>query len=505
MENKGLFEQTLKLTARKAGFLFLVRAFALVVAFVANFIYGRLLGADLYGVYQLAFTLIGFLAMFSVFGMNFGLVRYIPIYESEGDIRSTKALINFSFLITLFFSLCLAIVLWVKREFISIALFNEPRLAFILPIFSVAFLFNSLVLLAGGIMQAKKEAPLFGLLKEVGSRLFIIIFFLGFYLVWAHKLKAISWATLLAAIATFIAVFIWTIKRYPSLLKENFLSRGNKKEFLFYSANLLFVNFTYFLMNEINRLLIGVYRVSKEVGLYAIGTVVSRLVVIILFTFNAIFAPIISELHHKKEFETLSRMYSAVTRLIWIFTLPIFIWIMIFSKQILMLFGGEFAEAKWILIFLAISQFINAAAGPNGLMLSMSGYQKWEMINGVIVAGLNIALNFLLIPRYGALGSAIAGAVALAVINVLKTLEVWFMMKMIPYNRKFLKPVIAGVAGWFVLSSLKGYLKPGIIGLGLSALVSGVVILGLIYILGLEEEDKLLLDALKRKLLGMLR
>lgn len=504
MENR-LFEQTLKLTAKKAGLLFFVRIFALVVAFVANLIYGRLLGADLYGVYQLAFTLVTSLAMFSVFGMNFGLVRFIPIYESGEGEKAIKSIVNFSFLLTFIFSFSMGIFLWLGRDIIALKFFKEARLSSILPIFSAVLVINSLIVLAGGVIQAKKEAPFFALLKEVLNRLFIILFFLGFYLCWENKLFSISWATFIAGIIILSLALRWIKKQFPFLFKGRILPPGKRKEFLLYSSNLLFVSFTYFLMSEVNRLLIGFYRASREVGLYAIGVVVSRLVPMILFTFNAIFAPIISELYHKNEYEALKKMYSTLTRLIWIFTLPVFLWITVFSEQILFLFGAEFTAAKWILIFLAISQFINAVAGPNGLMLSMSGHQKWEMFNGAFVASVNVMLNLLLIPRYGALGSAIAGAAALAVINVLKTLEVWFMMKMIPYNRKFLKPVIAGVAGWFVLSSLKGYLKPGIAGLGVSALVSGGVILGLIYILGLEEEDRLLLDALKRKLLGMLR
>ncbi len=494
------FAAYLKKTTKKAGQVFIISSFALLLGFVAGIIYARLLGADLYGVFQLAFTAVSTLALFTVFGMSGGLVRYIPIFESENNREALKGIVNFSALFSLALSSVGAIALILGKDFVSYTVFKEPRLPKILPIFGFILIFYSLIVVFGGVIRAKKEAPVFVFYNQVLNRTLSVMAFLAFYFLFGMRLLGISWAKLLSSLIVLFFAGKWVLKRFPFLIRKPLLPKIKRKEFMLYSASLLFIGSTYFLMGQVNKLLIGAYTVSKEVGFYSIGNVVAGLVVFVLVSFNAIFAPLISELYHNREYKTLARMYSAITRLVWIFTLPIFLWIAIFSGRILMIFGPEFTAAKWVLIFLAVGQFINAAVGPNGLMLSMSGHQKWEMFNGTAVATLNIALNILLIPKYGAAGSAVGGALALGVVNIVKTLEVWYVMKMIPYNVKFIKPILAGAAGIIGLFLLKRFLSPNIFYTFVAGAAGGILILGVVLLFGLEKEDKLLLDAIKRRI-----
>ncbi len=503
--NKKEFIKQLRKTTKKAGQVFIVRIFSQVIGLIAGIIYARFLGADLYGVFQLAFTTISVLLLFTVFGMSSGLIRYIPIFRTDRNKEALRGVINFSLTFAFLLSSIAAILLFLEKDFISNTIFHEPRLSKVLPIFCFILIFYSVITVLGGVIQAEKEAPAFIFFRYVLDGLFSVLIFVGFYFFFRMKLLGISWAKFLSSIFILLITIRWVIKKFPFLLSKPLLPRINKKEFVLYSASLLFVSFTYFLMNQVNNLLIGVYSVSKEVGFYSVGNIVAGLVIFILTSFNIIFAPIVSELYHKKEYETLSKMYSAVTRLVWIFTLPIFIWIVIFSDGILSIFGPDFVAAKWVLIFLAIGQFVNAAVGPNGLILSMSGHQKWEMLNGVVVATLNIGLNILLIPRFGAVGSAIGGAIALVIVNIIRTIEVWGIMKMFPYNIKFIKPIFAGIVGTVALGFLKRVSGTGLVYTVVGGVIGGILILGTIFLLGLEEEDKMLLEALKNKIFNQFR
>ena len=355
-------------------------------------------------------------------------------------------------------------------------------------------------MLFGAIIQANKKYSVFVLYKEIVERLSAVLIFLAFVFILSNKLFAITWAKFLAAIIVLILTGKWILKQYPILFNKPILPRINRREFIVYSSNLMFISFTYFLMGQVNRLIVGAYASSKEVAYYSVGMVISGFVIFILTSFNSIFAPIISELYHKKEYETLRRMYSTLTRLIWVFTLPIFLWIVVFSRRILLFYGHEFTQAEWVLIFLAMGQFVNAAVGPNGLMLSMSGHQKWEMFNGIAVATLNVVLNILLVPRYGATGSAIAGSAALTLVNIIKSVEVWVVMGMIPYNLKFIKPIISGITGFVVLYILRRLFNPGFVYTLFAFAIGVIVILGVSFLLGLEEEDKMLLRTIRRKI-----
>jgi len=500
MNSDQQFNQYLKKTTKEAGFVFITRVFAYLVGLGTSIVYARILGADLYGVFQLAITVISSLMIFTIFGMSSGLVRFIPIYESSEDKEKLKGTINFSIFLGILTSIFLGFLLFLFRNTIAFKLFQEPRLATILPVFSIILIFYTVIMLFGAIIQANKKYSVFVLYKEIVERLSAVLIFLVFVFILSNKLFAITWAKFLAAIIVLVLTGKWILKQYPILFKKPILPRINRREFIVYSSNLMFISFTYFLMGQVNRLIVGAYASSKEVAYYSVGMVISGFVIFILTSFNSIFAPIISELYHKKEYGTLRRMYSTLTRLIWVFTLPIFLWIVVFSRRILLFYGHEFTQAEWVLIFLAMGQFVNAAVGPNGLMLSMSGHQKWEMFNGIAVATLNVVLNILLVPRYGATGSAIAGSAALTLVNIIKSIEVWVVMGMIPYNLKFIKPIISGITGFVVLYILRHLFTPGFVYTLFAFAIGVIVILGVSFLLGLEEEDKMLLRTIRRKI-----
>ena len=124
----------------------------------------------------------------------------------------------------------------------------------------------------------------------------------------------------------------------------------------------------------------------------------------------------------------------------------------LFSKRILFIISPEYAQAEVVLILLALGQFVNAAVGSNGLMLSMTKFQHYEMINGIIIAALNIFLNIILVPKYGIIGSAIGGMLSISSVNIIKTIEVYIALKMVPYNGKYLKLIVAGVGTAIIVS-----------------------------------------------------
>src|SRR5690606_34336238 len=88
------------------------------------------------------------------------------------------------------------------------------------------------------------------------------------------------------------------------------------------------------------------------------------------------------------------------------------------------LFGERFLEGDVVLLALSVSHVANTmlGAGLVGFLLTMTGYQTTAAI---VVAGstvLNIALNALLIPRFGILGAAVATSIAQIAMTIAKLL-----------------------------------------------------------------------------------
>jgi len=57
---------------------------------------------------------------------------------------------------------------------------------------------------------------------------------------------------------------------------------------------------------------------------------------------------------------------------------------------------------------LAFGYYFNAATGQNGLTLKVLGKLRYIVTVDILAAVINLAFNLILIPRYGAIGAAVA-------------------------------------------------------------------------------------------------
>ena len=92
---------------------------------------------------------------------------------------------------------------------------------------------------------------------------------------------------------------------------------------------------------------------------------------------------------------------------------------LLFPGFMMGLFGDEFRAGAPLLAVLAVGQFINVATGSVGYLLIMSGHEKWILNRSIFIAAISLALNLLLIPRFGTLGAAMATAISVASTNLI--------------------------------------------------------------------------------------
>lgn len=166
-------------------------------------------------------------------------------------------------------------------------------------------------------------------------------------------------------------------------------------------------------------------------------------------SFNAIFAPTIAELHSQGEHKKLAAMFQVVTKWAITFSLPIFGIATLFASSLLGIFGPRFITAWPLVVAFALGTMINVSTGSVGYLLLMTGHTKISFINSLTAVIVNVGVGVVLTPRYGAMGVAVATGLAVAVVNVMRLLQVRILVKMQPYRWDVLKPV-----GAWLISSL---------------------------------------------------
>jgi O-antigen/teichoic acid export membrane protein len=100
--------------------------------------------------------------------------------------------------------------------------------------------------------------------------------------------------------------------------------------------------------------------------------------------------------------------------------------LIIFGRDILAgFFGPDFASAELALAVLAVGQLINAATGPAGPILNMTGFERDTTLITLVAAVVAVVLSFALIPTWGVEGAAFAAAGSFASWNLLLSIQVY--------------------------------------------------------------------------------
>jgi O-antigen/teichoic acid export membrane protein len=99
--------------------------------------------------------------------------------------------------------------------------------------------------------------------------------------------------------------------------------------------------------------------------------------------------------------------------------------ILALGKPLLSLFGPQFETGYPVMCILVVGFLARSAMGPAEYLLNMLGEQK---LCAVVLSGaalLNVALNFILVPRFGIVGAASATAIALISAALMNAIVVW--------------------------------------------------------------------------------
>jgi O-antigen/teichoic acid export membrane protein len=180
--------------------------------------------------------------------------------------------------------------------------------------------------------------------------------------------------------------------------------------------------------SRIDILMLGALKGAGAVGVYAVVSRVTSLIVFALGILNSVLSPTFATLYAEGKREQLQQVVTHSTRLISLFALVMTLGLIALRYSILQLFGAEFIQGQTALIILSIGYLVNALTGSVGLLLNMTRHAKFSAATVAFAALLNVCLNWLLIPKWGVNGAATATAISMIVGNVISA--IWVRQKL---------------------------------------------------------------------------
>ncbi len=206
----------------------------------------------------------------------------------------------------------------------------------------------------------------------------------------------------------------------------------------------------------------------KEAAIYTAAT---RFVALGQFGTQAIqqvLQPKFTALLANHEHESLKDVYQISTA--WNMTVawPMYVGVGSVPLVYLGLFGQEYVDdGVGVVLLMCLAMLFAVATGPADTLLLMSGRSALSLMNSLMALAIDIALCFVLIPRMGITGAALAWAIAVMIRSTLSLLQVRFTMHIISFGPASLVAAAANVlcfgvplvvAGFFVDLGIPGLL-----------------------------------------------
>lgn len=486
--------------ARGGGVVFIgtVGTRALSYIYSLALIWG--LGAGSFGQFTLALAVVMFIGLVSTFGMPQGILRFGAIQALEEGKAGVHRVTISALRLTVPISLALTAAVILLAGELSTLIFHKPELADIIRLLALAIPFMSLqsTLLAGTrALKIMKYSAIVWVAQPLTALLLAILFILGGG---GAESAALAYG-ISYLFGAGLALFYYLRLFPPEERRGGYFSL---RKMLKFSIPLSLTEWMHFTNERIEIFFLGMLPGTVDISIYKIAWSLAGLETMLRLSLEQILAPFSSDLTHRREIAQLEGLYKATAKWGFLGALMIFLVYALFSREILQFFDPALAVGSSILIALAFAQLFNEFTGPCNTILIMSGRSGLTLFNTIFIFIYNVAAGWLLIPRYGLTGAAIVGASAVILINIMRVVEVWLTLKIHPWKLSFLKPIAAGLAaaGIILLARQLGWLQTLLADL-IAILVFCAAFLALVFLLKLDAEDQVVVEAMKRKLLAL--
>ncbi len=385
---------------KNTSWLFAEKILRMVVGLLIGVWVARYLGPDKFGLLSFAHSFVGLFTIFATLGLDEVVVRELVKDESRRD-----SLVGTTFWLKLFGAFLVLLVLAFAINFTS----NDVDTHILVFIIASATIFQSF-----NIVDFYFQSKI--LSKFVAYANFISLFIstiVKIALILSHaSLLAFAWVVLFDSFVLACGYIYFFLKHSTFRIKYLIFHKSTAIDLLKDSWPLIFSGGVLMIQARIDQVMIKEMLGSLEVGYYSVAMRLIEAVAFIPMLLKSSLYPSIQSAKNQSKALYQDRLLNFY-RLNFLFFLVLAIPIFIFAEPIIvLLFGIEYQPAGVILALLSIRLFFTNMGVARGTYIVTENLMKFSMFTMILGTIVNIYLNYVLIPNYGARGAIVATIVS---------------------------------------------------------------------------------------------
>ncbi len=384
----------------------------------ASALLARYLGATEFGVFAFGVSLATLLALPLTGGLPTLLLREIAAARARSEPQLEGGVIRWGYRMLLGASLGL-LVLALLGYLIGTATGLWPwdeRMTWVALLVVLLVPGMSLLHVQRSILSGYEHVVLGGLGEQLFRPFVMVALLLGAPVLLAYGSAGALGMQLLAVAVAVVLGWVMMRRVLPSQGGGTYEIRHS--EWLRALLPLTALSATTIIKNNTDILMLGVMQPAAEVGTYRIAAQVAVLTTIVMQILRSLSAPRIAAAHARGDQDGLQAQFVYAGRAMFVAALGVVVLFAAFGSPVLVwVFGPDYAASYWPCLVLALGALFSSGCGLVGVALQVTKHAHLAARSAVIAAVVNVVLNLVLIPLYGATGAAIATSIALVVMQ----------------------------------------------------------------------------------------
>lgn len=376
------------------------------VGFIKTPIFTRYFSPEEYGYLGIVTITFSYISIFAYSWLSSCLWRYYNAYKSKGDLKRIYSNLFLIYLGSTVLTLLIAFIWYRMAD--SVLVKQLIALSFLQVIIKEFF---GLFLI---ILRLEGKAIRYNLIHSTRAILsFVVLYGMTFGL--EYRITSVLTSTIIIDLLVLIPVLVFS--REGAVVSLRSISVQTLKVLFRFGSIGLISNFFFLLITSSDRYIIAIFQDMETVGIYNQVYSISQLSIVALVTvfFNTINPKLNKELELR--FSGADKLIGNYMFAYFLIGLPLITYLCMFPKQIAyVLLGPEFRSGYFIMPYVFISAYFY------GLFLFVEIKFKFadklkNIVTGVVLASvLNIAVNLVMIPKYGYIWAAISTLMAYSVL-----------------------------------------------------------------------------------------
>jgi len=410
---------------KKSFITLIIRLFGVFFQFLILIITTKFFSEEIVGQFNYINTVLILLSSICMLGMGESFLLFSGKLEAENNEVMIRDVYRKNIFILLLSFTSLLVLYIISLKLINISFFTPTNTVLFNKIFLVLF-FSSISLYNFQVIRGLRKLILSEVFRNlIRYGLIFLIILAVLFLKKNPKFILDSFIIAFSIVAFSSSLVVWS--EFKNMQKKTKLKNFNlsTKTILLTSIPMSISFLSLLTMQSFDTIMIEHFIDVKSVAFYTVAVKVTFIVGIMQLTINAVIAPDISKFWFEKSENKLTQLINKALKLNFIFTFPIIVVLVIFSEPILLFLGESYLNSKTPLIVLLAGQILNSFCGPVGLYLNMTERQKILLKILLIATLINVALNVMLIPKYGLFGAAASTSLSMALWNIIGVIYVY--------------------------------------------------------------------------------